>query len=113
YLTNEKVLPKHSLLYEQFEVLNELNGIQIRASNDLPDKVHRLSKKEKKWIIENVFQKRKTVTHNILKNELKKGPFKYLILDEEADTLKEIYGTQKEDRFSTSLSSYIDMTKIF
>lgn len=113
YLTNEKVLPKHSLTYEKFELLNELNGIQIRSSQDLPHKKFRLAKEEKEWIMDNVFSKRKTVTHKTLKDELKSSPFKHLIIDENTDSLKGIYGTQKEDRFGTSLSTLIDMQKIF
>lgn len=113
YLTNEKVLPKHSLLYQKFEVLNELNGIQIRSSHELPNQKHRLEANEKKWIIENVFTKYKTVTHKRLKNELKKSSFKHLILDNNTGGLKEIYGTQKEDRFASSLSTYIDMETLF
>lgn len=113
YLTDEMVLPKQSLLYEKFEVLNELNGIQIRSKHDSPHPKHRLSKEVKDWIIENVFAKRKTVTIKTLINALKNSPFKEIILDSEIDGYKEIHGTQQEDRFSTSLSSYIDMCNIF
>lgn len=113
YLTDEKVLPKHSLTYEMFEVLNELNGIQIRPQNELPNRKYRLGMKEKKWIIENVFQKYKSVTHKRLQDELKKSPHKEIILDSNGERLNKIYGTQKEDRFGTSLSSHIDMERIF
>jgi CRISPR-associated endonuclease Csn1 len=113
YLMSEKVLPKHSLTYEKFELLNELNGIQIRSSRDLPHKKFRLSKEEKTWLIDNVFSKRKTVTHRALKEGLKNSPFKHLIIDENSDGLKNIYGTQKEDQFGASLSTLIDMQKVF
>lgn len=113
YLKNEKVLPKNSLIYQKFELLNELNGIQIRSSNETPNRKYRLDQKVKNWIIENVFMKYKNVTHRRLKTELKKSPYKDIILDENTDRLKEIHGTQKEDRFGTSLSSFIDMNRIF
>src|SRR5699024_7910541 len=113
YLTNEKVLPKHSLTYEKFELLNEVNGVQIRSSHDLPHKKFRLAKEKKEWLIDNVFNKRKTVTHKTLKDELKNSPFKHLIIDENTGGLKNIYGTQKDDRFGTSLSTLIDMQKLF
>lgn len=113
YLTNEKVLPKHSLTYEEFELLNELNGIQIRPYQEMPDKKFRLSREEKEWLVTNVFTRYKTVTHKILKRELKNSPFKRLIIDENTGGLKSIYGTQKEDRFGSSLSSFIDMQRIF
>src|SRR5699024_3492770 len=113
YLTNEKVLPKHSLQYQLFEVLNELNGIQIRAEYELPDKKFRLSQEEKEWIINNVFKKYKNVTISLFIRKLKNSPYKDIILNPETDGLKQIYGTQKEDKFGTSLSSYITMRNIF
>ena len=33
YLNNEMVLPKNSLLYEKFMVLNELNNLKINNEN--------------------------------------------------------------------------------
>src|SRR5699024_4279100 len=113
YLTNEKVLPKHSLQYEMFEVLNELNSIQIRPEYELSHKKFRLTYDEKAWIIDNIFKKYKNVTHSLFKRELKNSPFKEIILNPETDELKQIYGTQKEDKFGTSLSSYITLSSIF
>src|SRR5699024_6378245 len=97
YLKNEKVLPKYSLTYQKFELLNELNGIQIRAGHELPNRKYRLDRKVKNWIIEKVFMKYKNVTHLRLQTELKKSPYKDIILDKNTDRLKEIHGTQKED----------------
>lgn len=114
YLKDKKVLPKHSLLYERFEVLNELNGIQIRSPYEVANRRHRLPTKVKQWILENVFTKRKNITINYLKTELKKhDEFKDIIIDFETDTLKDITGTQKEHAFGSSLSSFIDMVNIF
>lgn len=113
YLTKEKVLPKHSMTYELFEVLNELNGIQIRPGYELPNKKYRLSKEEKEWILENVFKKYKNVTHTILLRELKKSKYKDIVLDSQTDSVNKIFGTQKEDRFGTSLSTHITMKNIF
>lgn len=113
YLTNEKVLPKHSLSYQLFEVLNELNGIQIRPEYELPNKKYRLDYEEKQWVIKNVFQKYKNVTHKILLRELKNSPYKELVLDNQTDNLNNVFGTQKEDRFGSSLSSYISLSNIF
>lgn len=113
YLTDEKVLPKDSLTYEKFELLNELNGIQIRPSSELPSRKYRLSTEVKEWIIEHVFKKYKNVTHRRLQQELKKSPFPEVILDKNTDSLKEIHGTQKENQFGTNLATFIDMTRIF
>lgn len=113
YLPDQKVLPKCSLRYQLFEVLNELNGIQIRKSNELPNKKYRLPKEVKEWIIDNVFKRYKNVTHTILKRELKKGPYKEYVFDENTEGLKDIYGTQKDNRFVSSLSTWIEMQNIF
>lgn len=114
YLTDEKVLPKHSLLYQRFEVLNELNGLQIRSSYEEANRRHRLPKEVKQWILNEIFTKRKNVTLNYLKEALKKhDEYKYIIIDHNTDSMKEIHGTQKENAFGTSLSSYIDMSRIF
>src|SRR5699024_1583762 len=100
-------------LYEKFEVLNELNGVQIRSKHESPHPKHRLSREVKEWIIEHVFKKRKTVTHAAVINALKNSPYQDVILDRETDEYKEIYGTQQDDRFNSSLASYIDMMRIF
>jgi len=111
YLNDEKVLPKYSLVYQKFELLNELNGVQLRLTDQLPNKDHRLDQDVKKWIIENVFMKYKNVTHNRLIQELKKSEYKHVLF--ENGRLKQIFGTQQENRFSTSLSTFIDMKQIF
>jgi len=108
YLLEETVLPKNSLIYEKYEVLNELNGIQIRPETEKPNKKYRLNQEQKEWIIENVFKKRKSVTLKQLKRDLEKSEeFKHLAME------GEIFGTQKEDRFATNLSTYQKMTEIF
>lgn len=108
YLKSETVLPKQSLLYEKFELLNELNGVQIRSKTEQPDKKFRLDEEIKKWIIENVFKKHKSVTHERVLNELKKSPY-YAELELEG---KQLFGTQKEDRFVSVLASHIQFSKI-
>lgn len=54
YVPGEKVLPKQSLLYSAFEVLNEINNIKING-NDISVEV-------KKGIYKEVFMKRDKVT---------------------------------------------------
>lgn len=108
YLENEKVLPKHSLLYEMFELLNELNSIQIRSKNEQPNKKFRLDVDTKQWVIENIFKKYKNVSHAKFLSELKKYP-KYEELDLEG---KQIFGTQKEDRFISNLQSHIQFEEL-
>lgn len=109
YLPEEDVLPKCSLLYEEYEVRNELNVIQIRTSTDQKNSKFRFSIEEIDWIIEHVFKKMKTVKTKRLVEELKKSPFDRF----KTDAPLQIYGTQKEDQFATSLAMYIDLEKIF
>lgn len=112
YLKGKEVLPKSSLTYERFEVLNELNGIQLRTAGTEPDRRYRLHHEMKLWIIEQVFKKFKTVSSKRLLQELKKSPYANELYDEQTGELKEVFGTQKEHAFSTSLSGYIAMKSI-
>lgn len=58
YLTGERTLPKQSLLYEKFMVLNELNNLKINGAK--PDVA------VKQGIYENLFKTGKKVTLNML-----------------------------------------------
>lgn len=96
YLVDEDTLPSNSLLLREFSLLNELNKIRI---ND-----NFISYDCKIDIIENLFKKYKTVSANKLKN--------YLIDEKNIDVCT-ISGFQDDNKFASSLSSYIDMKKIF
>lgn len=112
YLKGQEVLPKSSLAYERFEVLNELNGIQLRTAGAEPDRQYRLNREMKEWIVENVFKQFKTVSAKRLLQELKKSPYADELYDEQTGEIKEVFGTQKENAFSTSLNGYITMKSI-
>ena len=58
YLAGEPTLPKCSLLYEEFCVLNELNG--MRWSGD-DDKWLRFTREQREGIVRDLFHKHKTV----------------------------------------------------
>lgn len=62
YLSQERTLPKQSLLYEKFMVLNELNNLKINGAK--PDV------SVKQGIYENLFKTGKRVTLNMLKSYL-------------------------------------------
>ncbi|MBQ3513093.1 MAG: type II CRISPR RNA-guided endonuclease Cas9 [Lachnospiraceae bacterium] len=62
YLTGERTLPKQSLLYEKFMVLNELNNLKINGAKPDVD--------VKQGIYENLFKTGKKVTLNVLENYL-------------------------------------------
>lgn len=62
YLAGERTLPKQSLLYEKYMVLNELNNLKINGEKP--------SVEMKQNIYRDLFRKGKKVTLNILKNYL-------------------------------------------
>lgn len=64
YINNEKVLPKSSLLYEKFMVLNELNNLKIDGC--------KISIELKQELYKNLFIKGKKVTKKKLESYLKK-----------------------------------------
>lgn len=92
YFVGEKVLPMNSLVYSEFELLDELNKITVDSK--------KLEPAIKKELIENLFKKTKQVTRKRL--------CKYL---------KENYGINEESiggmngRFIKTLSSYNDFKK--
>lgn len=96
YLIGEDVMPAHSLLYERFKVLNELN--MIRVNN------HRLSVGQKQDVFEKLFQKHKTVKTRELINQLMASGL---------PTQPIITGLSDPTKFNASLGSYNDFVKIF
>ncbi|MDE7424847.1 MAG: type II CRISPR RNA-guided endonuclease Cas9 [Lachnospiraceae bacterium] len=109
YLPEEKVLPKCSLLYSEYELLNELNKIRIN------NKLIPLETRNK--LIKEKFKKTKKVTKENLQEWLEKNQFPITKTQDGSVKIDkksyEISGFQKEDEFASSLSSYIDFTRIF
>lgn len=64
YLDHEDVLPKYSLLYSKFDVLNELNNVRVNGEV--------LSVEWKQRIYVDVFQRYRKVTQKKLKDYLRK-----------------------------------------
>lgn len=98
YLPEEDVMPKYSLVYQQFELLNELNGIKIDGK--------RLSIPEKRKIFDQLFTSVSRVTDKKLIQWLKKE--KIIFSDNVTVT-----GMQKEGEFASNLKSFIDFKNIF
>ena len=94
YILNEDVIPKQSILYSKFCVLNELNNIKINEKS--------LPKDMKRLIVDALFKKKKKVTKNMLINLLKT----------EGITVETITGLSDENNFTSNMEAYIDMTKI-
>lgn len=110
YLMNEDVLPKNSLIYQEMEVLNELNGVQIRPENAPKHKKYRLEPIVKQYIFNEIFKKSKSVTHKSLMDKMKKSEHKTFFTSFD-DKLK-VFGTQDETKFVSKLSTYQDMNRI-
>ena len=95
YLHREDVLPKYSLLYSEYAVRNELNNIKLKG-NPLPDKL-------RDGIYNDLFKKEKRVSKKRIAEYIKS--FGYDVSKEDI--------TGVDNILTTSLSSYIDMKKIF
>ena len=104
YLMEEDVLPKHSLLYQEMELLNELNGVNLRTDIDKPGRQFRIPIELRHKLIDYHFKFNKKVSHDNLKEAI----FKH----DSAYSTKNVYGTQKEKEFASSLSSYNDFREI-
>lgn len=109
YLPKEKVVPKCSLLYSEYEVLQELNKIRING------KLIPLESKNK--IIDEEFKKTKRITKQRLQKWLQRNQYGQTKTQDGSVNIDEktyeITGFQKEDEFASSLGSYIDFTRIF
>ncbi|WP_256386416.1 type II CRISPR RNA-guided endonuclease Cas9 [Olsenella sp. Marseille-P4559] len=98
YLAGEKTLPKCSLLYEEFCVLNELNG--VRWSND-GDDWHRLDAEQRNNIVNDLFHKSKRVTYDKIADWLAQQGW----------SNARAKGGQGESALESKLSSFIFFTK--
>lgn len=96
YLPDEEVLPKNSLLYQEYEVRNELKNVTVNGE--------RLSSDIQNRIVDELFTKESSVTYKKL--------VKYLYDNQiyNTDSLI-ISGTAKEKSFASSRKSYIDFTQ--
>lgn len=99
YLPEEKVLPKHSLLYERFAVYNELTKVKFIAEG-LRD-YQFLDSGQKKQIVNQLFKEKRKVTEKDIIHYLHNVDGYYGI---------ELKGIEKQ--FNASLSTYHDLLKI-
>lgn len=97
YLSGEMVLPKASLEYESYCVLNELNNLRVRGEK-LPVSV-------KQGIYKDLFERGKRVTRKQIVNYLKGVG---ILQEGEEDEL-----TGMMDTFNSSLASYGKFKAIF
>lgn len=93
YLYGEPVLPKCSLLYEKFCVLNELNGAKWSQDND---KWYRFDADDRLSIYEELFERYKSVSFKKVEDWLK----------QRGEAFPHVKGGQGEGKFESKLSSY-------
>ena len=102
YLNKEDVLPRQSLLYSKYCVLNELANITINGK--------KIDEKLKKLIVEELFinKQNKKISEKRLIEFLKENNFPFEIVTIDGFTQK-----SGEKSFLNNLGSYIDMIRIF
>ena len=102
YLPEEKVLPKHSLLYEKFAVYNELTKVRYIDERGEEFLMNTFMKQD---IFEKVFK--------VFKNVNKQMVLDYLSLEYDEFRIVDITGIDNEKgKFNASLKTYHDLLKI-
>ena len=102
YLPEEKVLPKHSLIYEKFTVYNELT--KVRYKNEQGE-TYFFDSNIKQEIFDGVFKEHRKVSKKKLLDFLAKEYEEFRIVD--------VIGLDKENKaFNASLGTYHDLEKI-
>lgn len=99
YLQGEDVLPKCSLLYEEFCVLNELNGAHWSPDGD---EERRFDVGDRMGIIEDLFTRHRTVSYKRVSDWLER---------EQTFAGARVSGGQGESGFESKMSSYIFFCK--
>jgi len=115
YLLDEDVLPKDSLLYSEYNVLNELNNLRIEkmssANNRLSDlsrsKVLFTDENEKRIVIDELFKKTKKL--KVTEKDLIDFMHNHQMIPTREISLR---GFQKENEFASNLNSYRTFEKI-
>ena len=98
YLFDEPVLPKCSLLYEEFCLLNELNGAWYTCDGD--DR-RRFSCEDRAGIIRDLFRRRRSITYRQVEDWMRQQGHAHV----------HVSGGQGERGFESKLSSYIFFSK--
>lgn len=99
YLPNQKVLPKHSLLYQKYTVYNELTKVQYKNEQN---KIFNFSGTEKQEIVNALFKKKRKVTEKALLD--------YLENELQIQGVSIVSGIEKS--FNAHLGTYHDLRKL-
>lgn len=105
YLYGEPVLPRHSLLYEEFCVLNEVNGSKWCEKGGIP---RRFDHVDKEKMIDELFKHRRSAKVSY------KAVSEWLFVRGTSGTASaEVSGGQGETGYESKLGTYHDFCKIF
>ncbi|OJG19241.1 CRISPR-associated protein cas9/csn1, subtype II/nmemi [Enterococcus canis] len=98
YLPNEKVLPKHSMLYEKYAIFNELTKVKYIDDRGVEAN---FSSEEKQQIFATLFKKKRRVT---------KADLEHFLRNHYNIETAEIVGVERE--FNAKYNTYHDFLKI-
>lgn len=99
YLQGEDVLPKSSLLYEEFCVLNELNGAKWTIDGD---KEFRFDARQRQGIVHDLFRRYRTVSYKKVEDWLVENGFA---------SSAHVFGGQGVTGFESKLGTYLFFAK--
>ena len=99
YLQGEDVLPKSSLLYEEFCVLNELNGMRWTSDGD---EEQRFDAEQRERMMRDLFRKTRTVSNKKIEDWLVQNGYSHS---------PKVLGGQNETGLESKLGSYIFFAK--
>lgn len=94
YLMRESVLPRNSLLYEEFCVLNELNGARYSVDGD---DWRRFDYADRKGIVDELFKQRRSVTYKMVEDWMRAN---------RGWARVHVRGGQGESKFESSMPAY-------
>lgn len=97
YLQGEPVLPKCSLLYEEFCVLNELNGAHWTADGD---REYRFDLRDRQGLVRDLFRKKKVAYKDVMDWMRRHG-----------NRCVQVSGGQGESGFESRMATYIFFSK--
>ena len=99
YLQGEDVLPKCSLLYEEFCVLNELNGMRWTVDGD---EEHRFDEEQRRGMLHDLFHRFRTVNNKRIEDWLAQNGYQ---------ETAHVSGGQNATGLESKMSSYIFFAK--
>ncbi len=99
YLQGEDVLPKASLLYEEFCVLNELNGMRWTVDGD---EEQRFDEEQRRGMVNDLFHRYRTVGNKRIEDWLAQNGYQ---------TDARVVGSQGASGLESKMSSYIFFAK--